>query len=213
MIWWRSCNPTRRQLVALKIVLFFLCLAPVVLLAWNAWNDALGANPIEAITRALGIWTLRLLLITLTISPLRKLMGWHWLLRMRRMLGLYVFFYAVLHLMTYLWLDQFFDWHAIAKDILKRPFITLGMSAFALLVPLAVTSANSMVKRLGGKRWQHLHRTVYAAAIIGVAHYWWLVKLDVTMPVAYAAILAVLLGFRLLWRVHGPQATGDRTIR
>ncbi|MDD5174824.1 MAG: sulfoxide reductase heme-binding subunit YedZ [Sterolibacterium sp.] len=206
MVWRLSCNPTRRQLAAIKIALFLLCLAPLLLLGWNAWNDALGANPIEAITRALGTWTLRLLLIILTISPLRKLTGRHWLLRLRRMLGLFVFFYAILHLTTYLWLDKFFDWQAIANDIFKRPFITIGMAAFALLVPLAATSSNAMMKRLGGKRWQQLHRTVYVIAIFGVAHYWWLVKLDVTSPLIYAALLTILLGVRLLWRyLERPQ--------
>lgn len=202
MAWPLSRNPTRRQIAAIKIVLFLLCLAPLAELAWDAGNDALGANPIEAITRALGNWTLRFLLITLTVSPLRKLSAWHWLMRLRRMLGLFVFFYAVLHLTTYLWLDKFLDWQDIAKDILKRPFITVGMSAFVLLVPLAVTSSNAMIRRLGGKRWQRLHRSVYVIAILGVVHYWWLVKLDITLPAIYAVLLAMLLGVRVLWRVQ-----------
>ena len=193
-------NPTARQLSAIKLALFLLCLAPLAQLAWGAWSDALGANPIELITRALGTWTLKFLLITLAVSPLRKLSGWHWLLRLRRMLGLFAFFYVALHLTAYLWLDQFFDWQAIIKDILKRPFITVGMSAFALLVPLAVTSNKAMMKRLGGKRWQQLHRSVYVVGIFGVLHYWWMVKLDTTLPLVYAVLLAILLGIRAIWR-------------
>ena len=191
---------SQRQLSALKVLLFIACLIPLARLGWGVWNEQLGANPIEFVTRALGTWTLNFLLITLTVTPLRKLTGWHWLLRMRRMLGLFAFFYVLLHLTTYLWLDQFFDWAAIAKDILKRPFITVGMSAFVLLVPLAVTSNNAMIRRLGGKRWQQLHRAIYAIAIFGVVHYWWLVKKDVSLPALYAVLLALLLGIRALWR-------------
>ncbi len=193
-------NPSARQLSAIKFLLFVLCLAPLGRLGWGGWSDALGANPIEFITRSLGTWTLNFLLITLAVSPLRKLTGWHWLLRLRRMLGLYAFFYVTLHLATYLWLDQFFDWQAIAKDIVKRPFITVGMSAFVLLVPLAVTSNNAMMKRLGGKRWRKLHRTVYVVGLFGVVHYWWMVKLDTTQPLIYAVLLALLLGVRAAWR-------------
>lgn len=193
-------QPTTAQISALKAVLFAACLLPLAWYAWAAWQDALGANPIEAVTRGLGDWTLRFLLITLTVTPLRKFTGWHWLLRLRRMLGLFTFFYVCLHLSCYLWLDQFFDWQAIAKDILKRPFITVGMSAFVLLVPLAATSTNAMVRRLGGRRWQALHRSVYVIAIFGVTHYWWMVKKDITQPALYALVLAVLLGLRMLWR-------------
>ena len=196
MVW----QPSARQLAAVKPALFLLCLIPLARLGWGAWDDALGANPIEFIQRALGTWTLNFLLITLAVSPLRKLSGLHWLLRLRRMLGLYAFCYAFLHLASYLWLDQFFDWQAIAKDILKRPFITVGMSAFILLLPLAATSSNTMVKRLGGRRWQQLHRSIYAISILGVVHYWWLVKKDITLPAIYAALLALLLGIRALWR-------------
>jgi len=193
-------NPTQRQLSLLKAVLFIACLIPVARLGWGLWRDELGANPIEFITRALGTWTLNFLLITLAVSPLRKLTGWHWLVRLRRMLGLFAFFHVLLHLTTYLWLDQFFDWPAILKDILKRPFITVGMAAFVLLVPLAVTSHNAMIRRIGGKRWQQLHRSIYAIAIFGVVHYWWLVKKDVTLPALYAVMLTILLGVRALWR-------------
>lgn len=200
MAWIAAYHPTPRQLAALKIALFMVCLMPLARLGWGLWNEQLGANPIEFVTRSLGTWTLNLLLVTLTISPLRKLTSWHWLLRLRRMLGLFAFCYVVLHLATYLWLDQFFDWPAILKDILKRPFITVGMSAFVLLVPLAATSNQAMIRRLGGRRWRQLHRSIYAVAIFGVVHYWWLVKQDVTLPALYAALLAVLLGMRALWR-------------
>jgi sulfoxide reductase heme-binding subunit YedZ len=193
-------NLTPRQFAAIKSILFALCLLPLLRLLWGAWNDELGANPIEFVTRSLGTWTLNFLLITLTVTPLRKATGWAWLTRLRRMLGLFVFFYVFLHLSSYLWLDQFFDWTAIGKDILKRPFITVGMAAFLLLVPLAVTSNNAMIRRLGGRRWQALHRAIYVIGIFAVTHYWWLVKKDAALPGIYAAILGTLLALRLLWR-------------
>ncbi len=188
------------QISQIKAVLFLICLVPLGLLIARFFNDALGANPIETITHFTGDWTLRFLLITLAVTPLRKLTQWHWLVRLRRMLGLYAFFYAVLHFLTYLVLDQFFDWQAIVLDVLKRPYITVGFSAFVLLIPLAATSTNKMIKRLGGKRWQALHRSVYAIAIFGVAHYWWLVKSDLTEPIIYGTLLALLLGLRAKWR-------------
>ncbi len=191
-------QPTPRRITAIKAALFLLCLVPLGQLAWGAYHGALGANPIEVITRALGEWTLNLLLLTLTVTPARQLTGLHWLIRLRRMLGLFAFFYAGLHLMTYLWLDQFFDWMAIARDVVKRPFITAGFTAFVLLVPLAATSTNAMVKRLGGRRWTQLHRTVYAIATLGVLHFWWLVKQDVSRPLLYAMLLGLLLGWRAL---------------
>ncbi len=185
-----------RQVAALKAVLFALGLIPFAFYLWRFFGDALGANPIEAITRASGEWTLRFLLITLAVTPLRRVTGWHWLIRLRRMLGLFSFFYACLHATTYFWLDQFFDWQGIAKDILKRPFVTLGFAAFVLLIPLAATSTNAMIKRLGGKRWQALHRSVYAIGVLAILHYWWLVKRDLTAPLIYGLILAALLGAR-----------------
>jgi sulfoxide reductase heme-binding subunit YedZ len=191
-------QPNPQQLAAIKAALFALCLVPLARLGWLGYVDGLSANPIEFITRHLGTWTLNFLLITLAVTPLRHLTGWHWLLRLRRMLGLYAFFYALLHFLTYLWLDQFFDWASIAKDLAKRPFITAGFTAFVLLVPLAATSNAAMVKRLGGRRWTQLHRTVYAIAILGVIHYWWLVKKDITLPLVYAVILGALLAFRAL---------------
>ena len=183
----------------IKTLVFLLCLLPLGWYGWNFWHDALGANPIEAVTRGLGTWTLHLLLITLAVTPLRKLTGWHTLLRLRRMLGLFAFFYAVLHLSSYLWFDHFFDWNEIGKDILKRPFIAIGMAAFVLLIPLAATSNNFSIRRLGGRRWQALHRSVYAIAILAVLHYSWLVKADQAQPLIYAGILALLLGVRILF--------------
>ncbi len=189
-------------MLAAKGLVFLAALIPFVKLAWLGWNDGLGANPIEKITRTTGYWTLTFLLITLTATPLRTLSGWNWPVRWRRMLGLFAFFYACLHFLTYLVLDQFFDWPAIVKDIAKRPYITVGFPAFVMLIPLALTSTNNMVRRLGGKRWKMLHRLVYVIAIAGVVHFWWLVKKDITEPVQFAAVLAVLLGFRFIrwWR-------------
>ncbi|MDO8958723.1 MAG: protein-methionine-sulfoxide reductase heme-binding subunit MsrQ [Rhodocyclaceae bacterium] len=187
-------------LAALKALTFLLCLLPLAWYGWGAWHDLLGANPVEAVTRGLGIWTLNFLLITLAVTPLRKLTGWYQALRLRRMLGLFVFFYATLHLTSYLWFDQFFDWGAIARDILKRPFITVGMAAFVLLIPLAATSSHFAIRQLGGRRWQALHRTVYVIAILAVLHYFWLVKADLAAPLLYGGILCGLLGLRVWWR-------------
>ncbi|WP_068803616.1 protein-methionine-sulfoxide reductase heme-binding subunit MsrQ [Thauera phenolivorans] len=192
--------PSAAQLAAIKLAVFLLCLLPAAQLALGWRADALGANPIETITRASGEWTLRLLLITLCVTPLRRLTGLHWLLRLRRMLGLFAFAYGTAHFVTYLWLDQFFDWRSIAADILDRPFITVGFAAFVLLLPLAATSNAFAIRRLGGKRWQALQRSVYAIAIMGVIHFWWLVKADVLEPLVYALILAALLGARAWWR-------------
>lgn len=184
----------------LKTAVFLLSLLPLAWYGWGAWHDTLGANPIETVTRGFGTWTLNFLLITLAITPLRKLTGLNLPIRLRRTLGLFTFFYAVLHLTSYLWFDQFFDWGEIAQDILKRPFITVGMAAFVLLVPLAATSHNAAIRRLGGRRWQALHRTVYAIGILAVLHYSWLVKADQSQPLLYGGILFVLLGLRAWWR-------------
>lgn len=186
---------------AIKGALFFACLIPLIRLIWFGINNQLGTNPIEFITHSTGTWTLNFLLITLCITPLRQLSGWSWLIKLRRMVGLYVFFYACLHFITYIWLDQFFDVAAIVKDVIKRPFITVGFAAFILLIPLAITSTNAMLKKLGGKHWQSLHRLIYLIAILGVLHFWWLVKKDITEPLIYAVILASLLGYRVMrWR-------------
>ena len=192
--------PTAGTIAAVKALVFVLCLLPALDLALGWRADTLGANPIETITRASGEWALRLLLITLAVTPLRRVSGLHWLLRLRRMLGLFAFAYAFGHFTIYLWLDQFFDWNAIALDILDRPFITVGFAAFVLLIPLAATSNSFAIRRLGGRQWQSLHRSVYAIAIIAVVHFWWLVKADVLEPAIYALILAALLGVRAWWR-------------
>lgn len=182
-----------------KTLLFALCLAPAARLVWLALNDGLGANPIEFVIRSLGTWTLTLLLVTLAVTPLRRLTGINALIRVRRMLGLFAFFYASLHFLAYVGLDQFFDFRQILADIVKRPYITVGFTCLVLLVPLAVTSTNAMQRRLGGKRWQRLHRLVYVIAAGGVVHYLWLVKKDITVPALYALALIVLLGLRLWW--------------
>lgn len=188
------------QLRWLKIGVFVLACYPLLRLIFLGVTDGLGTNPIEFITRSTGTWTLVGLMLTLTVTPLRQLSGWNSLLRVRRMLGLFSFFYACLHFITYIWLDQFFDFAAIIKDVYKRPFITVGFSAFVLLIPLALTSSNNMIRRLGARRWQLLHRLVYVIAILGVLHYAWLVKKDLTQPLIYAAVLTVLLGWRVLHR-------------
>ena len=181
----------------LKPVIFLVCLVPLARLAWKALHSALGANPIQVITFSTGTWTLVFLLTTLTITPLRKLTQLYWLIQYRRMLGLFAFFYGCLHFLTYIWLDQFFDLHSVYKDVLKRPFITAGFTAFVLMIPLAVTSTKWAIRKLG-KRWQRLHRLIYASAIAGVVHYIWLVKKDVRVPATYAIILGALLLYRIV---------------
>ena len=197
----------------LKVAVFALCLVPVLLLVWKAFNGGLGANPIEFITHATGDWTLRFLCITLSITPLRKLMRLPELVRFRRMLGLFGFFYGCLHFLTWLVVDKFFDWNEILKDVVKRPYITAGFTGFVLLIPLAVTSTTGWIRRMGGKRWQMLHRLIYVTACAGVVHYYWLVKSDIRLPVFYGAIVAVLLAYRLVVslvksRKPLPRATG-----
>ena len=177
---------------------FLLCLVPLGFLISRGASGALGPNPVEVITHFTGDWTLRLLLVTLAVTPLRRLTGQAWLVRFRRMLGLFAFFYAVLHFTTYLWLDRFFDLGTIAEDVLKRPYITVGFAAFVLMVPLAITSTQDWIRRLG-RRWKRLHRAVYDIGVLGVLHYLWLVKADLLEPAIYAIILAVLLGLRVPW--------------
>jgi sulfoxide reductase heme-binding subunit YedZ len=180
----------------MKPLVFALCLLPAANLVWKSFSGRLGANPIEVITRSTGHWTLLLLLITLAITPARRLAHWPSLIRFRRMLGLFAFFYAVLHFITYVWLDKFFDVHDMVHDVYKRPFITVGFIAFVLLIPLAVTSTQKMIRRLGGRRWAQLHRLIYVSAAAGAIHFWWLVKKDIRRPVMYGAVLAVLLAYR-----------------
>ena len=179
----------------IKPVLFVVCLLPFIALAMGAVNDTLGTNPVETMTHETGEWTLRFLLLTLLITPLRRLSGNSWLIRLRRMFGLYAFFYACLHFLTYIWFDHYFDWMEIVKDIPKRPFITVGFIAFVLLVPLAFTSTNAMMRRLK-KNWTRLHKLVYVIAVLGILHFLWLVKADILEPMVYALILLVLLGYR-----------------
>ncbi|MGA2593121.1 MAG: protein-methionine-sulfoxide reductase heme-binding subunit MsrQ [Bryobacteraceae bacterium] len=180
----------------MKVAVFVLCLIPLLLLAWRGIHRDLGANPIEFITHATGDWTLRFLVITLAITPLRSLLGWPEMVRFRRMLGLFAFFYGCLHFTTYFWLDKFFDFAEITKDVWKRPFITAGFLGFILMVPLAITSTTGWIRRLGGRRWQLLHRLVYLTAFAGVVHYYWLVKSDIRLPVLYGSIVLLLLTYR-----------------
>jgi len=187
----------------LKALLFLACLVPIGGLALEVFGLAgmsLGANPVEELIHRFGIWGLRFLLITLAVTPLRQLTGWNWLIRFRRMFGLFAFFYILMHFLSYAGIDQRFDLAAIFEDVAKRPFITIGFTAFLLLIPLAVTSTNGMMKRLG-RRWQKLHRLVYVIAVLGAWHFYWQVKLDTLEPLVYAAILAVLLGYRI-WRKY-----------
>jgi len=180
-----------------KPVVFLLCLLPLAALGWRALHGELTANPIEFITHATGDWTLRFLVITLCVTPFRKILRLPELIHFRRMLGLFAFFYACLHFTTYIWLDKFFDLSEMWKDIAKRKYITVGFTAFLLLIPLAITSTAGWIRRLGGKRWQQLHRLIYFSAALGVIHYYWLVKSAVIRPLTYGAIVTVLL----LWRL------------
>ncbi len=176
---------------------FTASLVPLALLVWAAATGGLTANPIEDITHRTGNWALRFLLLALAVTPIRKVTGWSWVAGYRRMLGLFAFFYASLHFSTYLVLDFFFDFTLIFDDIVERRYVTAGFAGFLMLVPLAITSTQGMIRRLGGARWRQLHRLAYVAAIAGVVHYLWLVKIDIRPPLIYAAILAVLLGSRV----------------
>lgn len=189
--------PDKTLRFALKPLVFLICLGPLVTLVWKLVQQNLGANPVDVITRSTGKWTLTFLLITLSVTPVRKLAGMPWLIKFRRMLGLFAFFYGSLHLMTYVWLDKSFDVPAMLHDIAKRKFITAGMTAWASMLPLAITSTTGWIRRLGGKRWQKLHRLIYLSATAGVVHFIWLVKADLRRPLTYGAILSVLLAYRL----------------
>lgn len=207
---WTSKSSTDAKLAeqhadgTLKAAVFVAALIPLAKLVAGIFYfpEWLGANPAEFITRSTGDWTLRFLLITLAVTPLRRLTGWNWLLRLRRMLGLYAFFYGILHVLSYAGFDQVFDFSEILADIAKRPFITVGFAALVLMVPLAMTSTNAMVRRLGARRWQALHRLIYLIAPLGVLHFWWMVKGDIMEPAIYAAILAALLGYRVAGKVR-----------
>ena len=195
-----------------KVLVFVACLLPLCWAGWRAYNQNLTANPIEYITHFTGDWTIRFLVFTLAVTPLRKLLGLPDLIRFRRMIGLYAFFYGTLHFITYIWLDKFFDLAEMWKDIAKRPYITAGFTAFVLMLPLAVTSTTGWIRRMGGKRWQALHRLVYFSAAIGVIHYYWLVKSDIRLPAMYGALVGVLLGYRAItWAVNRrPRAAVKR---
>jgi sulfoxide reductase heme-binding subunit YedZ len=180
-----------------KLLVFVNALVPLALVGWDWRRGQLGANPLDFVTRTTGTLTLVFLVLTLAVTPLRKWTGANWLVRLRRMLGLYAFFYGALHLLCYVWFDKWFDLNAIVQDVARRRFILVGVLAFTSLVPLAVTSTDKMIKRLGGKRWQKLHRLTYLAAAAGVFHYYLLVKSDVRKPLAFAVLVALLLGYRL----------------
>ncbi len=188
---------TLEPIQIVKALVFGISLMPFLLLLVRLFTDKLGVNPVETVTHQTGLWSLRFLLLTLAITPLRRLTAWNALIRLRRMLGLYAFFYAYLHMLTWLVLDHFFDWSEIAKDIGKRSYITAGFAAFVLLVPLAVTSTNAMIRRLGGSRWKRLHSTVYLIATLAVLHFLWLVKADIREPFIYGIALTTLLAFRI----------------
>jgi sulfoxide reductase heme-binding subunit YedZ len=194
----------RQRLFTMSV--FGACLVPLALVVWQAATHNLGANPIKEVTEQTGLWTLRLLLITLTVTPVRRLTGWNRVIQLRRMLGLFVFFYGSLHFITYVWLDQFFVVEEIITDVRQRPFIAVGLLSFVLLIPLAMTSTTTMIKRLGGIWWQRLHRLVYGIAIGGVVHYLWLVKADVQAPLIYGGLVALLLGYRV-WAAYGRRST------
>ena len=180
-----------------KVALFFLCLVPIAWLAFAALTDKLSANPIKDITEDTGTWALRFLLLTLCVTPFRKLTGWNKVIRYRRMLGLYAFFYGFLHFLTYAWLDQSFSVPAMLRDVYKRPFITAGFTGFVVMLPLAITSTKKWIARLGGRRWQLLHRLIYVSGIAAVVHYLWLVKSDIERPLIYGVLLSFLLGYRV----------------
>lgn len=193
-------NPSARHITAIKVAVFMLSLLPFFNLVWLVANDRL-VEPLQYITRSTGDWTLYFLCLTLAVTPLRRLSKWNWVVKLRRMLGLYAFFYALLHFTTFLWFDHFFDVQAMLKDVVKRPFITVGFIAFVLLVPLAATSTNGMVRRLGGKRWQLLHKAIYVIAPLGILHFWWMkaAKHDFSQPILFGLIVLALLGIRVVW--------------
>ncbi len=198
-------NPTPRQLTAIKAAVFALALAPVAKMAYLTISGQL-VEPLEHITRGTGDWVLYFLCLTLAVTPVRRFSGWNWLVKLRREIGLFAFFYAFLHFMTFLWFDHFFDVAELWKDVVKRPFITVGFIAFVLLIPLAVTSTNGMIRRLGGKRWQWLHRLIYLIAPLGILHFWWMKagKNDFQEPIIFGAIVALLLGLRMYWKLAKP---------
>ena len=194
-----------------KLLLFINGLVPLALLSWDWYRNQVGANPLEFVTRTTGMLTLLFLMITLAITPVRKITRLNWIVKFRRMIGLYAFFYGILHLTTYLWFDRFFNLRSIAGDVVQRPFIAIGMIAFFLMVPLAITSTNKMVKRLGGKHWATLHKLVYGAGVAGVIHFWILVKSDKRLPLTFGFILLLLLGHRLFVKFYPAETQASQT--
>jgi methionine sulfoxide reductase heme-binding subunit len=189
-----------------KFIIFTNALVPLVLLLWDVYHKRVGANPGEFMTRTTGIMTLVFLMITLAVTPARKITGLNWLIKFRRMLGLFAFFYGFLHLLTYIWFDRYLNLKSIPGDVAMRPFIAFGMTAFFLMLPLAITSTNKMVKRLGGKRWSKLHAVIYAAGIAGALHFWLFVKSDTRLPLTFGFILLLLLGHRLFVKFYPPDS-------
>jgi methionine sulfoxide reductase heme-binding subunit len=188
-----------------KVFVFLICLVPLGVLIWEAFTGGLGSNPTQFLEHATGDWTLRFVAITLAVTPLRKILRQPQLIRFRRMLGLFAFFYGCCHFSVYLTFDQVFDLHGIWADVIKRRYITVGFTGFVLMIPLAVTSTAGWIRRLGGRRWAVLHRAIYLTAIAGVIHYYWLVKSDIHLPLEYAAVMAVLLGWRVYAHYSKPQ--------
>ena len=196
-----------------KLVLLINSLVPLALMLWDVWRKQVGANPLEFVTRTTGMLTLVFLFITLAVSPLRRITGLNWLVRFRRMLGLLAFFYGCLHLMTYVAFDRFFRLSTIPADVAGRRFILVGMLAFLLMLPLAITSTDNMIKRLGGKVWARLHRVIYVAAILGVAHYYMLVKSDLRTPLTFGFLLLLLLGFRIFAKYYNPSGPASISLK
>lgn len=194
-----------------KLLLFVNALVPLGLMLWDVYRDRVGANPLEFVTRTTGMLTLVFLVLTLAVSPVRHVFKLNYLGKFRRMLGLFAFFYGLLHLLTYVAFDRYFKIQSVPADIALRPFIAVGMLAFFLMVPLAITSTNKMVKRVGGKRWRRLHRLVYVAAVTGVLHFWLLVKSDTRLPITFGFVLLLLLAHRILAKVNPPTTTSSRT--
>jgi sulfoxide reductase heme-binding subunit YedZ len=193
-----------------KLLLFINALVPLALLLWDVYRGRAGANPLEFVTRTTGMLALVFLTITLAVSPLRQVFKWNGLVKLRRMLGLFAFFYGLLHLLTYLAFDRYFNLRSVPADVVSRPFIAVGMLAFFLMVPLAITSTNKMVKRLGGKRWRTLHRLVYAAGAAGVIHFWLLVKSDTRLPVTFGFVLLLLIAHRVFSKLNPPGSSNAR---
>ncbi|NTV72258.1 MAG: sulfoxide reductase heme-binding subunit YedZ [Azonexaceae bacterium] len=213
-----SFNPDNRQLGRIKLALFALCLLPAMRLLWAAYTGDFGPNPVEFVQRWTGTWTFNLLLITLCVTPLRAMTQMHWLTRLRRMLGLFCFFYATLHFLSFIGFDHDFVINDIAKDIFKRPFVTVGFTAFLLLLPLAASSNNWAIRKLGGRKWQELHRNIYLISILACVHYFWLVKATALLwPLGYSVAVAILLGWRIRERkrkaIPVPQSAAVKPLK